>query len=296
MDKPHHHRRPQAGKGRFPTGPLKGRPPAGRTAGGRPHQPRLRPGPAAGWEHVADWYDKLVGDEGSDYHRHVVLPAALRLLAPQTGERVLDLCCGQGVFCRMLAQTPVSEILGLDVSSSLIAAAKSRSARETKIRYALADARDLGPLADGRFDAAACLMAVHDVDDVAALLKSMSAAIRPGGRAVVILMHPCFRVPRQSSWGWDEQKKMQYRRMDRYATPMAIPIATRPGADPSQHTVFYHRPLSEYVNAMGAAGLAIVHCDELLSHHHSQPGGHSRGENRARQEFPVFLALKAIKL
>ena len=26
---------------------------------------------------VAGWYDRLVGDEGSDYHRHVILPLAL---------------------------------------------------------------------------------------------------------------------------------------------------------------------------------------------------------------------------
>ena len=144
--------------------------------------------------------------------------------------------------------------------------------------------------------AAACLMAVHDLDDIAAAFRSLAAALKPGGRAVVIFMHPCFRVPRQSSWGWDDQKKTQYRRLDRYASPMTIPIATHPGSDPGTHTLFFHRPLAAYLNALGEAGLAVVACEELLSHHKSEPGGHSRGENRSRQEFPVFLALKAVKL
>lgn len=264
---------------------------------GKPGQAPARHGGAAAtsWDNVAGWYDKLVGDEGSDYHRHVVLPAALRMLNPQPGEGLLDLCCGQGVFCRLLAQTPVAEIVGIDASPSLIDAARQRGGSD-KIHYAVADARNLGNLADGRFDGAACLMAVHDLDDIAATFRSLAAALKPGGRAVVIFMHPCFRVPRQSSWGWDEQKKTQYRRLDRYASPMTIPIATHPGSDPGTHTLFFHRPLAAYVNALGEASLAVVACEELLSHRQSEPGGHSRGENRSRKEFPIFLALKAIKL
>ncbi len=264
---------------------------------GRPGGERPRGGGAAGtsWEHVADWYDKLVGDEGSDYHRHVVLPAAMRMLAPQPGERLMDLCCGQGVFARQVAQLPVAEVVGVDASPALIAAARQRGGGE-RVRYVVADARNLGEIADGRFDGAACLMAVHDLDDIAAAFRGMAAALRAGGRAVVILMHPCFRVPRQSSWGWDEQKKTQYRRLDRYSSPMTIPIATHPGSEPGTHTLFFHRPLAAYINALGEAGLAVVACEELLSHHKSEPGGHSRGENRSRQEFPVFLVVKALKV
>ncbi len=255
------------------------------------------PGTAAAtsWDHVADWYDKLVGDEGTDYHRHVVLPAALRLLDPQPSERVLDLCCGQGVLCRQLALTPVGQVVGVDASPSLIEAAKQRGGGP-KLRYFVADARKLGDLANGTFDGVACVMAVHDLEDIEATFRSMAAALCPGGRAVLVFMHPCFRVPRQSSWGWDDQQKSQYRRLDRYFSPMTIPISTHPGSDPSTHTLFFHRPLSAYVNALGAAGLGVVTCEELLSHHKSEPGGHSRGENRSRQEFPVFLALKAVKL
>jgi ubiquinone/menaquinone biosynthesis C-methylase UbiE len=245
---------------------------------------------------VAAWYDKLVGDEGSDYHRHVILPAALRMLAPQPGERILDLCCGQGVLTRLLLEHNPALVLGVDGSPKLIAAAKARGPDDPRVRYVVRDARRLDQLADGRFDAAACIMAVQDTDGVGELLASLAAALRPGGRAVVLLMHPCFRVPRQSEWGWDMAKKTQYRRIDRYATPMAVPIATHPGRDPREQTVFYHRPLADYLNALGQAGLAVVACEELLTHRQSQPGGHSRGETRAAGEFPIFLALRALKL
>lgn len=258
--------------------------------------PRPLPTPAAtAWENVATWYDKLVGDEGSDYHRNVILPAAVRLLAPRQGERVLDLCCGQGVFCRLLVSHDVGQVLGVDASPTLIEMAKARFS-DPRIEYRVADARDLGPLANGTFDAAACLMAVQDMDDIQAAFAGMARALKVGGRAVVIMMHPCFRVPRQSSWGWDEQQKAQYRRIDRYLLPLDVPITTHPGGKTGEYTTFFHRPLSAYLTALGSVGLGVVACEELVSHHVSQAGTHSRGENRARQDFPIFLALKAVKI
>src|SRR5262245_59963372 len=56
------------------------------------------------WGEVASWYDDLVGESGSEYHREVVLPGVMRLLAPKSEEKIIDIACGQGVLCRMLAQ------------------------------------------------------------------------------------------------------------------------------------------------------------------------------------------------
>jgi ubiquinone/menaquinone biosynthesis C-methylase UbiE len=52
------------------------------------------------WGDVAGWYDQLVGEAGSEYHREVVLPGVLRLLAPQPGQKIIDIACGQGVQWR----------------------------------------------------------------------------------------------------------------------------------------------------------------------------------------------------
>lgn len=286
--------------------------PSGRSPDRRPGRP---PEAATGWDHVAAWYDRLVGDEGSDYHRNVILPTAIRMLDIKPGERVLDLCCGQGVFTRLLADkaTPAERtvgspprgradatgehplVFGVDASAKLIAAAKSRGGSDRRVRYVVRDATRLGELADGTFDAAACIMAVQDVEDVPALFVELGRALRPGGRAVVVMMHPCFRVPRQSDWGWDESKKTQFRRIDRYLSCMQVPIATHPGSDPGQHTFFHHRPLKDYLTALGQAGLAVVEADEPVTHREPPPGPRHRGQKRAFDEIPVFLALKAIR-
>lgn len=286
-------RRPEHGPGR---GARRGRGP--RRSPPRGHRPPLRPSePLAGsWDHVADWYDRLVGDEGSDYHQHVILPSVIRLLAPQAGERFLDLCCGQGVLARQLIEHRPELVLGIDASPRLIAAARARSLGESRIRFEVCDARRLGELADGTFDAATVVMALQDLDGLDDVCRELARALRSGGRAVFIIMHPCFRIPRQSEWGWDESKKTQFRRIDRYMTPLTIPIATHPGREPGQQTLYHHRPLADYLNALGRAGLAVVATEEPCTHRRAQPGGRSRGENRAADEFPVFLALKAVRV
>lgn len=85
-----------------------------------------------GWDQVAGWYDKLVGDGGSDYHRHVILPAAIRMLAPAPGEKILDVCCGQGVLIPLVLDAKVAAVTAVDASPKLIASAKTRFSAETK--------------------------------------------------------------------------------------------------------------------------------------------------------------------
>lgn len=246
---------------------------------------------AGGWDQAAQWYDHLVGDLGSDYHRNVLLPAALRMLAPVAGQRVVDLCCGQGVLVRQLLVQQAGFVLGVDASPRLIAAARSRTPADGRVRYEIADVCKPGPFADESFDRAACLMAVQDLPDLPGFMGCAAKALRPGGRLVILMMHPCFRIPRQTHWGWDESSKIQYRRIDRYSAEMEIPIRTHPGREETTHTTFYHRPLAAYFDALGAAGFGVTQAEELYTHRRSDTGGRARAENRAGEEIPVFLAL-----
>lgn len=272
----------------------------------RPFQPSKgrKPGPAKkpspkgnrGWDPVAAWYDKLVGESGSDYHQNVILPAALRMLDPKAGEAIVDVCCGQGVLARPLLETGIGRFTGVDASPRLIEAAKARHGKDPRVSWVIADVCQPGAWADGSYDAAACLMAVHDVPDATAMFANISRALKPGGRAIFILMHPCFRIPKQTHWGWDTDQKIQFRRIDRYGTPLEIEITTHPGKDSGEQTTFYHRPLSELLTSMGKGGLAVTACEELYSHRRSQAAGpFSKAEHRAAEEFPLFIALRAVR-
>lgn len=249
-----------------------------------------------GWDGVAGWYDKLVGADGSDYHRNVILPGVMDLLGISKGDTVADICCGQGVLARHLLDAGASRVLGVDASGKLIDVARKRHGADDRVSFLKANACTEGDWADGSFDAAACVMAVHDVPDVEGLMGNIAASLKSGGAVVIVMIHPCFRIPRESHWGWDGDQKIQFRRLDKYGKALEIGIKTRPGLGTDESTVFYHRPLAEVITAMGRAGLGVTVCSELFSHRRSQGGGpFSKAEHLAAEEFPLFLGLKAVK-
>lgn len=249
-----------------------------------------------GWDPVAAWYDKLVGETGSDYHRNVILPAALRLLNCAAGESVIDLCCGQGVLAKPVLDAKIGRFVGVDASPRLIQAATARHGNDPRVSFITADVCQPATWADGSHNAAACLMAVHDVPDAPALFSNMARSLKLGGRAVMVMMHPCFRIPKHTHWGWDTDQKIQYRRTDRYGTALEIGITTHPGKGGGEETHFHHRSLSALLNAIASSGLSLAVCEELYSHRRSQAQGpFSKAEHRAAEEIPLFLALKAIK-
>ncbi|MFK7850326.1 MAG: class I SAM-dependent methyltransferase [Akkermansiaceae bacterium] len=248
-----------------------------------------------GWDGVAGWYDKLVGADGSDYHRNVILPGVMELLDISDGESVADVCCGQGVLVKHLISAGASQVLGVDASDQLIKSAKKRYGDLRQVSFEIADACAEANWANGRFDKAACVMAVHDVPDAGALMKNISKTLKQNGTAVIVMMHPCFRIPKESHWGWDNDQGIQFRRLDKYGSSLEIGITTRPGLGTNEKTAFYHRPLAEIITMIGDAGMAVNKCTELFSHRRSQAGPFSKAEHRAAEEFPLFLGLRASK-
>jgi hypothetical protein len=140
-------------------------------------------------------------------------------------------------------------------------------------------------------------MALQDLDPFAPVLSGVAGRLPKGGRLVIVLGHPCFRIPKRSSWGWDDAMGAQYRRLDSYLSPFAAPIRTHPGKpNDSASTTSFHRPLSAYLSALGAAGLGVVAAEELVSPRRGTKGPRFSAEDRAAREFPVFLVLSAVKL
>lgn len=251
------------------------------------------PGPQTHWADVADWYDRLVGDAGSEYHQKVVFPGAVRLLALQAGESAVDVACGQGALCRVLAGRG-AQMTGVDAAEPLVAAARERG--PATIRYQVGDARELYHLPPAHFAAAACVLAIQNMHPIAPVFQAVHRLLRPGGRFVMVMMHPCFRGPKETAWGWDPAGGVQYRRVDRYLVPRKSPIVTHPGSAPDVYTWEFHRPVEAYVKALRNAGMLVDAIEEWPSHKTSQPGPRAAAENQARKEIPMFMAVRALKV
>lgn len=243
------------------------------------------------WEKVENWYDKIVGLEGHYYHQNVIIPGALKLLDLKEGSKLLDIGCGQGVLSRHIPDKMI-DYVGIDFSPSLIKSAR-RASPIKKFQFHTADACKPLPIKDTDFTHAAIILALQNMEDPLCVIQNAAKHLKPGGKLLIALNHPCFRIPRQSSWQIDESKKMQYRRVDRYFTPMKIPLQAEPSKGAaSVQTLSYHHPLSSYTAWLKEAGFKIILIEEWLSDKQST-GKAAKMENRARQEFPLFLAILA---
>lgn len=103
----------------------------------------------------------------------------LALLAPQPGERILDVGCGTGHLTNAITEAG-AEVTGIDSSPEMIAAAR---AAYPHLNFIVADAADfdLGETFDAVFSNAA----LHWVARAEAAVICMARALRPGGRFVV---------------------------------------------------------------------------------------------------------------
>jgi len=253
-----------------------------------------QPGRSTSWEPVEKWYNGAVGDDGHYYHKNVVIPGVLKLLAFESSpSSLLDVACGQGILARNIPNH--IEYTGLDISPSLIKAAKD-SDTHPHHHYIVGDALKPFPLKKNDFTHAAIVLAIQNMQTPKLAFENISRHLAPFGRLVIAMNHPCFRIPRQSSWKVDEQQKIQYRRIDRYSSAMEIPIQANPSkGEQSAATWSFHRPLADYSLWLQQAGFAI----ELIEEWHSNKtsiGGAAKMENRSREEIPLFLAIRAIKL
>jgi trans-aconitate methyltransferase len=99
----------------------------------------------------------------------------LDLLAPQPGERILDLGCGDGALTEKLASAG-ADVIGIDASADMIAAAKRRG-----LEARVVDAYHL--TFDSEFDAVFSNAAMHWMKrDPEAILDGVFRALKPGGR------------------------------------------------------------------------------------------------------------------
>jgi SAM-dependent methyltransferase len=102
--------------------------------------------------------------------------AVLALLAPQPGQRILDLGCGDGVLTQKLVAAG-AKVVGVDPDPAMLAAARARG---LDARQGDARALDFA----GEFDAVFSNAALHWVGQPDVVTAGVKRALKPGGRYV----------------------------------------------------------------------------------------------------------------
>lgn len=135
--------------------------------------------PAGVWDRLSSHYDRQLWLERAAVRR------ALRLVAPQAGERVLDVGTGTGEVLRQLARHPrYREVIGIDSSAGMLARVPDLPAG---FSVRVADVRGL-PFPDDHFDVVTASYVLHVLRDadLPAVVAELRRVLRPGGRLVTV--------------------------------------------------------------------------------------------------------------
>jgi ubiquinone/menaquinone biosynthesis C-methylase UbiE len=243
------------------------------------------------WDGVAEWYAGWSGPEGSRHHREVGIPALCDLLAPHRGEEIIDIGCGAGALARSIIAVG-AHYTGIDLSTRLIDVARKHH-KGSKFYSGDATRLQAVPgIRPGFFHGAAFLLSIQDISPLDDAIASAAYVLRPMGRLVILMTHPCFRIPRQSGWGWDDGRQLRFRRVDRYLTSLDVPMQEY-GGKRKGITRSYHRPLQDYFEALLKAGFVIERLRELPAPPPPAGSQERRADRLAREEIPMFLGFRA---
>ncbi|MBW4669333.1 MAG: class I SAM-dependent methyltransferase [Cyanomargarita calcarea GSE-NOS-MK-12-04C] len=122
-------------------------------------------------------HDQEGWDHNNHYHRFL-----LKQL-PVQYKTVLDIGCGTGEFSRLLANR-VERVIAIDLSPNMIEVAKQRSSQFSNIDFQVADVLQW-QFPSEKFDAVVSIATFHHLP-IESLLSSLKAALKPGGRLVIL--------------------------------------------------------------------------------------------------------------
>jgi demethylmenaquinone methyltransferase / 2-methoxy-6-polyprenyl-1,4-benzoquinol methylase len=109
--------------------------------------------------------------------------ALVSAVRPQAGQRVLDVATGTGMVAAELLARADCSVVGIDQSTQMLAAARTRFAGDERRRVELVEGQaETLPFTDASFDALTFTYLLRYVDDPRATVAELSRVVRPGGR------------------------------------------------------------------------------------------------------------------
>jgi 2-polyprenyl-3-methyl-5-hydroxy-6-metoxy-1,4-benzoquinol methylase len=247
------------------------------------------------WNENAEFWNERMG-EGNDFFNVLLWPAVEGLLKPQPDERLLDVACGNGLTSRRLAAGR-ARVTAFDGSTAMIAIAASHPSA-LNIDYRVIDATDreaLLGLGAGAFDGALCNMALMDMAEIEPLMTALTVLLKPGGRFVFSVLHPCFNNPATVQMGEVEDRNgaivTTYSvKIARYKTPFTQHGLAMHG-QPVPHP-YFHRPLSLLLAPALGAGLVLDGLEEQAFPPDNSAGTTPLSWNGRFSEIPAALIVR----
>jgi len=214
--------------------------------------------------HVAfyiDFVDQALASQDSLWH--LLLARFQEILGNRLhGARVGDIACGEGYLSRFLGPLGPQQVIGVDISTTLVKIATQRN-KAPNISFRVDDAQHLRTFSDASLDIAVSQLAIMDIPDHGALFQSVRRVLTTTGAFVFSLLHPCFEapfhVPDQTPFLVDANHTPVACIVHRYASEGYWQSG---GTGVRGHMGAYHRTLSTLLNDLLAAGFVLEKLEE----------------------------------
>ena len=153
-------------------------------------------------ESIATKFDQWAADGrdvGMEEGHGDVVRQAIEAMEIKSGERSLDLGCGNGWATRILAKSaPGASAIGVDVSPRMIARAEDLSDLTMRVRFEPGRFEEL-PFKEAFFDRVFSMEALYYAVDLARAVAEIHRVLKPSGR-VEILMDRYRERPDSADW------------------------------------------------------------------------------------------------
>jgi SAM-dependent methyltransferase len=167
-----------------------------------------------------------------------------------------------------------------------------------RIDYRVLDATDeqaLLALGERAFDAALCSMALFDMAEIAPLMRALARLLRPGGRFVFSVLHPCFNGPRIAQVGEQEDREgevgtVYYVKVYSYLSS-TVTHASAIHGQPQRQPLF-HRPLQALLGAAFEVGFVLDGLEERAFPPDHPPGANPLSWGANFSEIPPVLVAR----
>jgi len=242
------------------------------------------------YDSVGRLYAEHVDDPESN-NNLISRPCMLRLLEGVEGQRILDLCCGEGFYSRACARKG-AHVTGVDLCQELVALARQRAEAESlSIDFVVGDAKEvLRSMKAGSFDGCVCGVGLAYIVDLEELFREVARVLAPGGWFLFSNTHP---ITDSGTWHRDERGRLGRVVVDYFAN--RVMQGPWPGMRKRFNVEFappyvMHR-LEEYVEALHRSGFMT----ERLLEPFPIPEAKNAPYYERLSTVPRFLVVRAVK-